>query len=270
MPLSENPDAARARDVLAATVDASKPNIARVYDYWLGGKDNFVADREEAERMLAVYPQLRQRVRENRAFLTRAVTWLADQGIRQFLDVGSGLPTGRNTHEIAQGVDPACRVAYVDYDPVVVAHARALLAGDTVTATQGDVSDPAGILASPAVEKLIRPGEPVAIILAMVLHFFDADVARQITAAFTSSIQAGSYVLVSVGSGDEQAGDEVARKYKAGTFHYLTAAQVSGFFQGLELVGPGLVDARDWDPGLTSAPAAPQGGSILAAVGRKL
>jgi hypothetical protein len=269
MPLSDDADAVNGAGVPAFTLDTSKPNIARVYDYWLGGKDNFVADREEAERMLAVYPYLRERVRENRLFLARAVTWLAEQGIRQFLDVGSGLPTAQNTHETAQKVDPACRVAYVDYDPVVVAHAKALLAGGTVTAIQGDIGDPASILANPAVLDLIQPGEPVGLILALVVHFFEAETAAEIVAAFAKSVAPGSYIVLSVGSGDEQAGDAVAREYKAGTFHYHAPRQVAGFFQGLELVGTGLADARDWDPDSTAAPAPRQGAGILAGVGRR-
>jgi O-methyltransferase involved in polyketide biosynthesis len=269
MSLSNGADAAGAADVPAVTFDTSKPNIARVYDYWLGGKDSFAADREEAERMLVVYPYMRERARENRLFLARAVTWLAEQGIRQFLDVGSGLPTVQNTHETAQKVDPACRVAYVDYDPTVVAHAKTLLSGGTVAATQGDVRDPASILANPAVLDLIRPEEPVGLIVAMVLHFFDAETAREIVAAFASSIAPGSYIVLSIGSGDERACDAVAREYQAGTFNYHPRARVAGFFQGLELVGTGLTDARDWDLDPALAPAARQGAGILAGIGRK-
>jgi hypothetical protein len=179
------------------------------------------------------------------------------------------LPTAQNTHEIAQGVDPACRVVYVDYDPVVVSHAKALPTGDTVAAVQGDLRRPAKILADPAVLRLIRPREPVGLILAMVLHFFDSDIAQAITEAFTNSIAPGSYVVLSVGSGDEETGGQLAREYKAGTLYNHSPLQIAGFLGGLELIGPGLADARDWDPDLATASPAHQGGRILAGVGRK-
>jgi hypothetical protein len=172
-------------------IDTSKPSIARVYDYLLGGKDNYAADRAEAGRLLQIYPQLPRLARENRRFQARAVTWLAARGIRQFLDIGSGLPTAPNTHEVAQQADPSCRVVYVDNDPVVMNHARALLAGPGTGAVEGDLADPAAILADPAVQELIDPGEPAAVILAMVLHFFDAGAAGKIATAFTGWLVPG-------------------------------------------------------------------------------
>jgi hypothetical protein len=250
-------------------VDTSRPNIARVYDYWLGGKDNFAVDREEAERMLTIYPLMQQLARANRLFLTSAVTYLAEQGIRQFLDIGSGLPTAQNTHQVAQQVDLDCRVVYVDYDPVVVAHGRALLSGDTVAAVHGDVGDPASILTHPEVLKLIRPHEPVCLIAALILHFFAVGTARDIMAAFVHSIAPGSYVAMSVGSGDEETGGQLTREYTATTLYNHSPAQIAEFFAGLELVGPGLVDAGDWKPNLITAEPAHQGGRILAGVGRK-
>ncbi len=130
--------------------DATVANMARVYDCWLGGKEHFGADRAEAGRLLRLYPPLAAMARENRAFLARAVTWAAGQGIGQFLDLGAGLPTVQNTHQAARAVNPAARVAYVDLDPVVLAHARALLAtGDGVTAVAADLRDPAAVLADP-------------------------------------------------------------------------------------------------------------------------
>jgi hypothetical protein len=251
-------------------MDVSKPNIARVYDYWLGGKDNFAADRDEAKRLLEVCPRLRQLARENRLFLARAVAWLAGQGISQFLDIGSGLPTAHNTHEAARAVNPACRVVYADNDPMVVAHARALLSGSGVDAINADLADPAGIIADPVAGRLIRPGEPAGLILAMVLHFFDAEAASKIITAFTGWLAPGSNVVISVGAGDERTGGTLAREYTAATVHNHTPGQVAGFFAGLDLVPPGLVDARDWDPGTVAVPPAPhRGGRILAGVGRK-
>jgi hypothetical protein len=250
-------------------LDPTRPNIARVYDYWLGGKDHFSADRAEAERLLTVYPRLRELAQANRQFLARAVAWLAAQGIRQFVDVGSGLPTAQNTHEIAQAVDPACRVVYVDYDPVVMTHARALLTGVGVQAVEGDMRDPVAILSHPDVRKLVRRDEPVGLILAMVLHFFDADTARKITATLRDAIALGSYVVISVGAGDEQIGSRLAKEYAAGTLYNHSPAQIAGFFDGLEFVGPGVTDAGDWDPELLDGPQGHIGGRILAGVGRK-
>jgi S-adenosyl methyltransferase len=148
-------------------------------------------------------------------------------------------------------------------------HARALLAGPGVGAAQGDLGDPAAILADPDVLKLIHPGEPTAVILAMVLHFFDAGTAGKITAAFTGWLLPGSYLMISVGSGDERTGGELAREYTAATLYNHTPGQVSGFFAGLELVSPGLADARDWDPARPAAPPRQRAGRILAGVGRK-
>ena len=149
-------------------VDAGRPNIARVYDYLLGGKDNYAADRAETARLIEVFPLLPVRARQNRLFLARAVTWLAGQGVRQFVDIGCGLPTAQNTHQVARAAHPDCRVAYVDRDPVVVSHARALLSGTGVIALQGDLADPDAILADPVLQRLIRLAEPVAVIVAMV------------------------------------------------------------------------------------------------------
>jgi SAM-dependent methyltransferase len=254
----------------ATAFDVSKPNIARVYDYWLGGKDNFGADRVEAERLLKVYPRLRQLARENRLFLARAVAWLAGQGIGQFLDIGSGLPTVQNTHEAAQAVNPACRVVYADNDPMVVAHARALLSGSGVEAVNADLADPAGIIADPVAGTLIRPGEPTGLILAMVLHFFEAEAASKIVTALADWLAPGSYVVISVGAGDERTGGTLAREYKAATLHNHTPEQITGFLAGFDLVPPGLVDARDWESGTSVvSPARHLGGRILAGVGRK-
>jgi S-adenosyl methyltransferase len=252
-------------------IDTSRPSIARVYDYWLGGKDNFAADRAEAERMLTLYPELPELARENRQFLARAVAWLAGQGIRQFIDIGSGLPTARNTHQIAHEADPECRVVYVDRDPVVVLHAAALLTdGGGTAALQGDLASPDAILADPVLTRLVRLEEPVAVILAAVLHFFPPAAARTITAAITRSISPGSYLVISCGSGDEHTVERLAREYAAGTLHNPSPQQIREFFTGLDLLDPpGLTDARDWTPGSPAPAPSPHGGHILAGVGRK-
>jgi hypothetical protein len=250
-------------------LDTTRPNIARVYDYWLGGKDNYAADREEAERLLAVYPLMAKLARDNRQFLTRAVTWVAGQGVRQFLDIGSGLPTAQNTHQAAQAADESCRVVYADNDPVVLTHARALLAGPGVEAIEGDLRDPMGILGAPEVCKMIRPDEPACVVLALVLHFFDFEHAWQIAGAFTSWLPAGSYLILSVGSGDEETGGALTRAYTAAPLDNHSPAQIAAFFSGLDLTSPGLVDARDWRPGWREYHRKHQGGRILAGVARK-
>jgi S-adenosyl methyltransferase len=249
--------------------DPTQPNIARGYDYWLGGKDHFPADRAEAEQLLAIYPRLRECAQENRQFQERAVAWLAEQGVRQFLDVGSGLPTARNTHEVALAVDSACRVVYVDNDSVVLTHARALLRDVGVATAAGDLTDPAAILASPGVCGQLRLDEPVGLILGLVLHFFDANAAREISATFTRAIAPGSYVVISVGSADEETGRQLVEEYAAGRLHNHSPAQIAGFFTGLDLVGPGLADAGDSEPGLPARAHDHHGCRILAAVGLK-
>ena len=253
-----------------ASVDTSKANISRVYDYWLGGKDNYAADRELAEKLMAIYPPMPQRARENRLFLARAVTFLAEQGIRQFLDIGAGLPTAQNTHQIAKAVDPACRVIYADNDPVVITHAHALLADEGVVAIQGDLTRPAAILRHPDVSPVLNPGEPLGLILAMVLHFCAAGLAGEIMAAFAGALAPGSYVVVSVGSGDEEVGGALTREYTAGTLYNHSPAQVAGFLTAFGVIEPpGLVDARDWEPKGTAGPGEHRGGRILAGVARK-
>jgi hypothetical protein len=252
--------------------DASRPNIARVYDFLLGGKDNYAADRAEAARLLEVFPLLPLRARQNRLFLARAVSWLVrDCGVRQFIDIGCGLPTVQNTHQVARGADAGCRVAYVDRDPVVICHARALLSAPGVIAVPGDLADPAGILADPALGEVIDLAEPAAVIVAMVLHFMDAATARGITGAITGALAPGSFVVISAGSGDEQTGAMLARQYQAGPLYNHAPAQIGAFFGGLDLIPPGLAEAASWEPGRAAAPlpARLSGGHILAGVGRK-
>jgi S-adenosyl methyltransferase len=186
----------RARAVLAMTdgLDTSVPNVARVYDYWLGGKDNYAADRAEAERLVKLYPPLPALVRENREFLIGAVTWTARQGIGQFIDLGAGLPTSTSlpVHQAARAVLPAARVAYVDIDRVVVTHAVALLATDDgVAAINADLTDPVAVLCAREMREVIDPAQPVCVILGAVLHFCDADTARQVTAGVPAAGRAG-------------------------------------------------------------------------------
>jgi len=159
---------------------------------------------------------------------------------------------------------------YVDNDPIVVAHAKALLRGGNVDAARGDVRDPASILTNPSVVALLASREPVALILCMMLHFFGASTATEMTAAFVNSLAPGSYLVLSVGAGDEETGKQLTSEYTAVTLYNHSPAQIAGFFGGLELVGPGLTDAREWEPHATAKPAAHTGRRILAGVGRKV
>jgi S-adenosyl methyltransferase len=249
--------------------NAGRPSIARIYDYWLGGKDNFAADRAAADRVLAVYPPLLRMVQGNRLFLSRSVSWLASEGIRQFLDLGSGLPTSQNTHEIAQAIDPGCRVVYVDSDPVVLAHGNALLRGEGVAIVAGDLREPRKIIESAAVRELIRPDEPTAVVLALVMHFLDPDTARQVARQLVDWLAPGSYLVICTGSADEDVAAEMRREYTASSTWNHPRDVIKGFFDGTELVPPGLADARDWVPGAAPRPRAPQAVRALAGVGRK-
>ena len=253
---------AQEQDRLAARgLDVTVPNVARIYDYILGGKDNFDADRAAAAQILAVIPGGSGPARMNRAFLGRVVHFLAaERGIRQFLDIGSGLPTASNVHEIAQAADPDARVVYVDSDPVVVLHAQAILEDRAkgVAAVRGDLRDPDGIIASPAVRELIDFSQPVAVLLFAVLHFVqDADDPRALLARFADVMAPGSALALSHIT-DENIDEEAAR---AGRAVYQSAsapimprsrAQIEGLFDGLDLLPPGVVGISHWpgpDPG---------------------
>jgi O-methyltransferase involved in polyketide biosynthesis len=239
--------------------DTTRPNIARVWDYWLGGKDNFAADRELAEKMLALHPASALMARENRRFLGRAVRYVAARGVRQFIDVGSGLPTALNTHDIARQVSPQARVAYVDNDPMVISHSRSLLAKSPgVIVVPGDMRDPGGILADAGLTGLVDLAEAACVILSGVLHFTDAGTARDVAAAFAGALAPGSYLIISVGSGDRAEGENFTSAYTAAQVRIHSLGEVTGFFDGLDLVPPGVVPVRCWDgDGLPSALNAP-------------
>jgi O-methyltransferase involved in polyketide biosynthesis len=228
-------------------LDVTQPNIARVWDYWLGGKDNFAADRELAEKMLEVHPVSAQMARENREFLGRAVSHVAACGVRQFIDVGAGLPTARNTHDIAQGVNPQAKVAYVDNDEMVIAHARGLLAkSPQVIAVPGDMLTPERILADDGLVGLIDLAEPVCVILSGILHFADARTARRVTAAFGQAVASGSYLIISVGSGNRSEGENFTSAYTAARISIHSQQEIESFFAGFRLVPPGVLPVRFW------------------------
>ena len=228
--------------------DPTRPNIARVWDYWLGGKDNFAADRELAEKMLAIHPVSAQMARENRQFLGRAVSYVAACGVGQFIDVGAGLPTGVNTHDIARSVDPKARVAYVDNDPIVISHARSLLAKSPgVIAVPGDMRTPERLLADAGLAELIDLAEPACVILSAVLHFAEAGTARDVAAAFARAIVPGSYLIISVGSGSPSEGENFTSAYTAARIYIHSQEEILSFFDGLDLVPPGVVPVPHWN-----------------------
>jgi SAM-dependent methyltransferase len=256
--------------------DSRLSNVARIYDALLGGKDNYAADREAARNLVAVVPGAARAARDNRAFLARVVRFLAaEAGIGQFLDIGTGLPTRGNVQEIARAVNPAARVVYSDYDPIVVAHAKALLA-DTpdVIAIEGDVRYPRHLLTLPAVRDLIDFGRPVAVLLVAVLHFIpDSDSPWLAVKCITDHLAPGSYVVVSHVTGDEIPQDAVsrAREIYAGALVQGAARSsddIARFFDGLDLIEPGLVDVAAWRPGRRRSGAA-RSALFYAGVGRK-
>jgi O-methyltransferase involved in polyketide biosynthesis len=235
-------------------IDGSVPNSARIWNYWLGGKDNYPVDREAGDEYRATYPAIVEVARASRRFLIRAVRFLAGEAqVRQFLDVGTGLPTEDNTHEVAQRVAADARVVYVDNDPVVLSHARALL-----TSTQGvtayvdaDLRDPDRILAAAA--RTLDFEEPVALMLLGVLgHVEDDDQARSIVRRLVAALPSGSYLTICEGTNDlYEAGVEAQRQYNqsgAAPYRLRSARQVADFFDGLELVEPGVVSCPRWRP----------------------
>jgi O-methyltransferase involved in polyketide biosynthesis len=256
---------------VTAEFDPATPNMARVYDYWLGGKDNYPADRAEAQRLLTIYPPLRDLVRENRAFVTRAVNWAARQGIAQFIDLGAGLPATPSVHQAAREARPTARVAYVDIDAVVLSHARALLAtSDGVTAVAADLRDPEAVLANPELRAVIDPARPVCVILGAVLHFLDADAARTVTAGYARLMAYGSCLVISVASFDDDTlGKQLAEEYTAAAWHNHTPADITSFFAGLELIGPGVTEAQAWRAWMPEPILCHREGHVLAGVAQR-
>jgi hypothetical protein len=251
----EQPDDSPSPDERPA-FDTSVAHLARVYDYWLGGKDNYAADREAGDQAIQAYPDMASSVRANRAFLARVVRYLAGEaGIRQFLDIGTGIPTANNTHEVAQSVAPSCRVVYVDNDPIVLAHARALLTSRPEGATDyidADLRDTATILAQAA--KTLDFSQPVAVMLIAILHVIgDGDDPYGIVATLMNAVPPGSYLAISqVASDVEPEKMAETRKrlnrlmYQKGS--YRSHAQVTRFFDGLDMVDPGVVLVPQWRP----------------------
>lgn len=231
------------------------PSAARMYDYFLGGAANFSYDREAAERVVAAFPLVRTWAQANRSFLRRVIAHLSDQGIDQYLDLGSGIPTAGNVHEIAQRCRPSARVAYVDWDPVAVSHARQLLAGQPgVSVTQADIRRPDEVVAQPGVADLLDFTRPVAVLAFAILHAVaDSDDPVRIVAGYRDACCPGSYLAISHGVVTTLTDDQVTRFVAAyrstptpATFR--TAEQVRALFQGYRMVEPGLVLLDEWRP----------------------
>jgi SAM-dependent methyltransferase len=242
---------------MSNAINTNIPQSARVYDYWLGGKDNFPADRALGDAIAERVPTIRTMVRGQRAFLRRAVRWLAaEAGVRQFLDIGTGIPTTGNVHEVAQEIAPEARVLYVDNDPIVLAHARALVPGThsgTVEFILADLRQPEAILADPAVAKTLDLRQPVGLVLVGIMHHLrDADDPHRILATLLDPLASGSYLVLSQSSGDfdPEAMAGLAAVSEQGGIPNVprTLADTEPFFAGLELVSPGLVPLAAWRP----------------------
>jgi O-methyltransferase involved in polyketide biosynthesis len=236
---------------VAAAIDTTVPHSARIWNYWLDGKDNYAVDREAGEAYLKVFPGIAVVARSSRGFLTRAVRYLAaDAGIRQFLDIGTGLPTADNTHEVAQRVAPESRIVYVDNDPLVLAHARALLTSSPEGGCEyldADIRDPDAILAAAALDF----SRPIALMLMGIMgHFTDAE-AYPIVSRLTAGLPPGSYLALYDGADTNEAFNQAQRGYNdsgAVPYYLRSPERFERYFEGLELVEPGVVPVPDWRP----------------------
>lgn len=260
-------------------IDTSKPHTARMYDYYLGGKDHFAVDRETAVKAMESWRGVRAAVRENRAFLGRAVRYLvAEAGIRQFLDIGTGLPSANNVHEVAQAIAPDCRVVYVDNDPIVLAHARVLLTGSPQGRTayiEADLRQPEGILADAAVRETLDFSEPVALILVAILHFLtDEENPAGIISTLLDALPSGSCLVAShvTAELDPEGVGGLVRAYRAGGVTGRPRS-VDDFtelaFKGLTMVDPGVVLVSEWRPEGSGPRPLPAEVSWYGGIGRK-
>ena len=263
----------------ASEIDTSKPHPARMYDAYLGGNDNYAADREAVRQVLRAFPEVRAMARANRAFMQRAVRFLAGEaGIGQFIDIGTGIPSAGNVHEVAGQAAPGARVVYVDNDPIVHVHANALLTGSGTTGiVLADLRDPNAVLAHPKLRELIDFTQPVALLLVAILHFItQAEDPAGIVATLRDALPAGSYLVLSHGTADFHppgVADEAAAAYETATAPLVlrTHQEVAAFFGGFGLVEPGLVQAPLWRP--DAKPPRPKSLAkvgIYAGVGQKI
>ncbi|MFI7541894.1 SAM-dependent methyltransferase [Actinoplanes sp. NPDC049599] len=248
-------------DDLAAKLNTAVPHSARVWNYWLGGKDNFAVDRAVGDQVRAVFPEIVEAARQSRAFLRRAVTYLAGPaGIRQFLDIGTGLPTADNTHQVAQRVAPDARIVYVDNDPLVLTHARALLTSTPEGVTRyldADLSDVDAVIGEAG--RTLDLNRPIALMMLGVMgHVEDTAVVRSIVDALVARLPAGSYLAMSDGTATSERVIESHRQYNesgAVPYHLREVDDFRSFFRGLELVEPGVVPLPEWRPEDDDRPA---------------
>src|SRR2546423_1894865 len=241
----------------ALDLHTDRAHGARIYDYVLGGKDNYALDRDAAEAAMQAWPGLRTSMRSNRAFMQRVGRYLAGEcGIRQFLDIGTGIPTSPNLHEVAQGIAPDARIVYTDNDPIVLAHARALMTSTREGRTayvHADLRDPDSILAAPQLSATLDLDQPVALLAIAVLHFIaDDSEAFAVLGKLVDALPSGSYLAISTATGDFDpeplAGVVQAYESNGEVMRLRTRAQVERFFDGLELLEPGVVQAHKWRP----------------------
>jgi hypothetical protein len=259
----------------AAGVDIGRPSAARIYDYLLGGSHNFAVDREAAEQVLAVMPSVRYMAESNRAFLYRAVRYLCHAGVRQFLDIGSGIPTSGSVHEIAQEIAPDSRVVYVDIDPIAIAHCTALLRNnDNATAILADARKPSTVLDDEATRDLLDFRQPVGLLIVSLLHFIPGEDAYQMVGSLGGVLPGGSYLVLSHAAPDPFTGEEgeaLGAIYNRSTTPGGEARnrdEVMRFFEGYDLVEPGLAWATEWRPD-EEPQTDPAKLGLLAGVGRK-
>ncbi|MFF3917585.1 SAM-dependent methyltransferase [Streptomyces sp. NPDC001852] len=243
----------------AVHIDTSKPHPARIYDYLLGGKDNYEVDQLAGDQLAAAAPEVWVSVRANRAFLQRAVRYVIGSGVRQILDIGTGLPTSPNVHEVAQELAPDARVAYVDNDPIVKAHGDALLSrAGTTSIVLADLRDPQSVIDHPEVRRIIDFGRPVALFLVAILHFIrDADEPERIVATLRDALPAGSFLVLSHATGDfadDRSEAEAVYNSATATMNLRSRDRVERFFAGFELVEPGLTQVPFWRPDTTPPP----------------
>ncbi|MFE3826125.1 SAM-dependent methyltransferase [Streptomyces sp. NPDC059092] len=258
-------------------LDTSKPHSARMYDYYLGGKDNYEVDRDAAEQVITRFPEIKQGARTNRAFMHRAARWLTDQGIRQFLDIGTGIPSEPNLHQIVQRTAPEARIVYVDSDPIVLRHGEALLRSTPQGSTDfilADVRDPEKIIEQ--ARTTLDFNKPIALSLVALLHFVSDEYnPTGIVTKLVSNLPSGSFLVLShvTGDFDQDTWDSIVSIYRNGgtPAQVRSRPEVAQFFEGLVLTDPGIVPATDWHPDNTQ-PAAPSGQApvpLYAGVGRK-
>jgi S-adenosyl methyltransferase len=264
------------QQALPSEIDPSIPHPARIYDYMLGGKDNFPADRKMAEEIFALLPEVRSSVRENRGFLQRATRFLArEAGVRQFLDIGTGIPTQGNVHEVVAPIAPDARVVYVDNDPIVHIHANALLAGENATSILADMREPESILGHPEAREMLDFDKPVAVLMVAILHFVpdEADPVGLVR-RYRDAVAPGSYLVLSHATGDfhpPEVKEKVGQMYQRASapMTLRSRQEVERFFDGLELVDPGLALVSTWRPDGDGIDVDARHSSVYAGVGRK-